>query len=183
MFLKDAGMCALTHIYIKEKIAIKMASSIIYESQESQLVMCQLSSHLWIIGIQHLQTWPSIQTSHQLSGFCLIFHRYSYLYHHLNMAPSSQDCWVPRLPEPWDLNWCRILGPIPRIQTGQTGHAQLSSGLQSCLVFRLPEFLWQDFILLTELITKWRPSLLLTSWALFTVPGIIFNVGQINERL
>lgn len=54
MFLKDAGMCALTHIYIKEKIAIKMANSIIYESQESQLVMCQLSSHLWIIGIQHL---------------------------------------------------------------------------------------------------------------------------------
>lgn len=50
MFLKDAGMCALAHTYIKEKIAMKMAGSIAYESQESQLAMCQLSSHLWIIS-------------------------------------------------------------------------------------------------------------------------------------
>lgn len=133
MFLKDAGMCALTHIHIKEKIAIKMASSIIYESQESQLVMCQLSSHLWIIGIQHLLlvNKPDRQSRHLTN--CLV----SALFFTDILIYTIILTWRP-LPKTAGYLGCQnpgiwidaeFLGPFPGFRLDRLG---MHSSLQGC---------------------------------------------------
>lgn len=128
-----------------------------------------MRSHLF--GLSHttlllLENKPKTPQPKHFPGCLVTFIDILICPHHFSMAPP---------PPLWDPGFELVqnsLGPLPGVQRGQNGGAQLSSELQPSLVFWSPRFPWWDLILLSELITECR---------LFPVPGIVFGQCVLDE--